>query len=77
MKIKIKTFGKIAELISTAELEVKDVSDTEQLREWMEMQFPGLKNMNYQVAIDRTVVQGNRVLEEKMEVALLPPFSGG
>ena len=67
----------IAELISVSELEVGDVTDTRQLREQMEKQFPGLKNMNYQVAIDRKVVQGHVILDEKTEVVLLPPFSGG
>jgi sulfur-carrier protein len=75
--IKIKAFGKIAEMLDEENLELTGLRDTSELKTHLEMAHPALKNMSYQIALDRKIVAENTSLEKVKEVALLPPFSGG
>lgn len=77
MHIKILAFGKIAEILSQTEWEVTGVASTEALRVQLESEFPGLKGMRYLIAVDKKIVSGDCILEDRAVVALLPPFSGG
>jgi molybdopterin converting factor small subunit len=47
------------------------------LREQLENQFPGLRGMTYQIAVDKKIAATDTPIPPQSEVALLPPFSGG
>ena len=77
MEIDIISFGKIAEFLPAQKLELKDVSDTEALKTFLEKEYPGLKGMKYKMALNKQVVQHNIELRDRATIAIMPPFSGG
>lgn len=76
-KIHIKAFGMVAEKMGKASLELENPGTTEALKNLLFSQFPELKSMKFSLAVNKKMVQGDSELEAGVEVALLPPFSGG
>ena len=77
MKINVKLFGQIAEIVGSNSMQVDDVADTDGLIKSMQLKYPALANSKYRVAVNRNIIQLNTALQQDTEVALLPPFSGG
>jgi sulfur-carrier protein len=77
MEIAIISFGKIAELITIKKLEIDNIADTDELKNYLEKNYPDLNNMKYKLAVDRQIVQENCKLKDGSVVAIMPPFSGG
>jgi len=75
--IKVKAFGKIAEILQQEEFLMERVESTEAMKAYLGANYPGLKNMKYQIALDKKIMSGDSSLIGVTEVALLPPFSGG
>ena len=76
MQVNIITFGQIAEL-SSSQIILENVSDTDSLRLRLLEEYPSLININFAIAIDKKVVSENKLINETSTIALLPPFSGG
>ena len=70
-------FGQMAEITGTAEWKLNDVNDISSLRKMVETTYPASKNINYLIAIDKKIVNGDAPIPANATVALLPPFSGG
>ena len=77
MEIDIISFGKIAEFLPAQKLELRVVSDTDGLKNLLEQEYPGLRNMKYKLALNKQVVQQNMELRDHATIAIMPPFSGG
>lgn len=75
--LSIKVFGVLAEKTGAAEVSIAHCEDTEALRTRLSQQFPTLKDVQYSIAVDRKIAHSNVRLTRAVEVALLPPFSGG
>lgn len=75
--MKIRVFGKIAEIVGTSELEADSFPNTEMLRGYLYQQFPGLAHAKFNFAVNKKLVTGDAAIPQDAEVALLPPFSGG
>lgn len=75
MNLKVKYFGMIAEALGK-ESEVLHVNflTVDQLQQHYRNK---IKNVNYKIAVNHNLVDGNYLLKENDEVALLPPFAGG
>ena len=73
----IRIFGPLEDITGSAMLNLEQVHDTDQLREKLHREFPELQNRKFVIAVDNRIVQHTMALQEKSEVALLPPFSGG
>jgi sulfur-carrier protein len=73
----IKAFGMVAEKMGKVSLELENPGTTEALKNLLFDQFPELKSMKFSLAVNKKMVQGDSELEAGVEVALLPPFSGG
>ncbi|NVJ85281.1 MAG: MoaD/ThiS family protein [Algoriphagus sp.] len=76
-KIRIRTFGMIAEEIGQSKLTLDQIATTENLKDYLFAQFPKLQSMKFSIAVNQKLVQGDEQIPEGAEVALLPPFSGG
>lgn len=76
-KIRIRTFGMIAEEIGQAELVLDQLDSTERLKEFLFGHYPNLRSMKFSIAVNQQLTQGDEKIPEGAEVALLPPFSGG
>ncbi|MEI2695281.1 MAG: MoaD/ThiS family protein [Saprospiraceae bacterium] len=77
MNIKILAFGQIAELIGKSDWSVKEINNTDELRQTLAEQFPNLIDINYSIAVNKKIIQINTPLCFDDTVALLPQFSGG
>jgi molybdopterin converting factor small subunit len=76
MAVKIQLFGQLKQITGVSEL-ITGAADTEGLVREMNNRFPGIENLKYLIAIDRTVIQNNSLIKDGQEIALLPPYSGG
>ena len=70
-------FGQLKELAGHASMTIDDVDDIDGLQRELRLKYPGLAAARYVVAVDRKIIQGNRTINNKNEIALLPPYSGG
>tara|TARA_R110002072_G_scaffold286113_1_gene451121 strand:- start:47390 stop:47626 length:237 start_codon:yes stop_codon:yes gene_type:complete len=78
MKIEIKYFGSIAELIGYSEETIKiDVKEEFDLRSFFEKKYPEISKVNFKIAVNQEIMDCINPSSEKNEVALLPPFAGG
>lgn len=77
MNIKILLFGRLTELLGQSVLLLEDVADTDAMTRRLSDQYPGLTQINYQIAVNQEIIHGNMFLTDGMTVALMPPFSGG
>lgn len=71
------TFGVVTDIIGKSCFTVEDVPSTDALKKKLEDQFPGLKTINYAIAVNRQLIKTSTSLDSSATVALLPPFSGG
>lgn len=77
MKIDIMAFGKISEFIQNQEMDISNINNTDELKQYLEQSFPQLADMKYKLALNKDVVQTNLELTNKDTIAIMPPFSGG
>ena len=75
--MKILFFASAAEITGTTEINLQGLNNIADLKKQLIEKFPPLAGLNFSVAINNTVVQGNAELNDTDEVAFLPPFSGG
>jgi sulfur-carrier protein len=80
MKITLKYFGLIADIVNTNE-EIVDLSvtecTTEGLMEILNQKYPDLLNTNFAIAINQSIITSVTSLSNEDIIALLPPFAGG
>lgn len=77
MKIKIKVFGYLAEVLNNSNIVIENIADTKSLRDYISKEFSGAITIKYKIAVDREIVNENVTITSESEVALLPPFAGG
>jgi len=70
-------FGVLADIVKTQRIGIAGVSTTDELIKLMEEKYPEIKNYTYQIAVNQKQIEGNCVISENDEIALLPPFAGG
>ena len=76
-QINVLTFGAIREITGNKNLVIEAVDTTEGLVKVLEEKYPMLKALQYVIAVNKEVIQQPVVLNDRADVALLPPFSGG
>ena len=77
MKIQVLFFGSLTDSSLVAELAMDLVQDTDQLKQVLIQQYPGLKMAKFFIAVNQQMIQENTLLKNGDIVALMPPFSGG
>jgi len=77
MEINIISFGRIKELIENQKLNIGPLEDTDQVKSYLEEQYPSLAGMKYTLALNKQLVQAKTIIEEHSTIAIMPPFSGG
>jgi sulfur-carrier protein len=77
MKTKILLFGQLKEKLGADFIEIESVIDSNVLMEKLRSEFPVLSDISFRIAVDKNLISEKVLLNEKSEVALLPPFSGG
>ena len=78
MKIEVKYFGLIAELVGADSQQIEFAGSTiSELKSQLEQVHQRLSEYTYLVAVNQEIGKSNQVLSEKDEIAFLPPFAGG
>ena len=77
MKIKVYYFGILTDITGSNEQELKDIENLSALKSWLWRTYPKSKEMDFQVAHNKKIIEGKADFKNGDEVALLPPFSGG
>lgn len=80
MTINVLAFGIAKDIINTSSLQmnVKEGLTIRELRSKIEEDYPQFKQLrNYMVAVNSEYVGESLCLNEKDEIALIPPVSGG
>lgn len=78
MNLKIKYFGKIAEITGkTEELIFLEKGNSETILSNLQVKYPELKTLAYKLAVDQEILKSNMEINEDSTIALLPPFAGG
>lgn len=75
--IKIKAFGFLAEKLNASEISLEMVNDINDFVIELNNKYPQLKELQYNIAVNKKIVHQNIALQVTDEIALLPPFSGG
>lgn len=75
--MKIKTFGKIVEVIpNDTEINLK-FNTVGEFKSYLEQNYPMLLSIPFVIAVDKKISSLDVPIFENTEIALLPPFSGG
>jgi molybdopterin converting factor small subunit len=77
VQVEIILFGQLTDIAGRDKIVISNVSDTDELVRAIEQQYPAMAGAKYIIAADKRVVGTNTRINEKTELALLPPFSGG
>lgn len=77
MEIQIISFGKISEFITNQKIQIAGISNTDELKSYLETSFPLLGNMKYKLSLNKDIVQKNTLISNHDTIGIMPPFSGG
>ena len=80
MKYKINLFGITKDIVGSniTEIDMGQLSDVEAVLDKLKSNFPKLKEIkSLMVAVNSEYAEGNLLLTEQDEIALIPPVSGG
>ncbi len=77
MKVNVLFFGILTDIVGESSMNVEDVENIRQLKSWLWKNYPKTKDMDFQIALNKNIVDGKFELKNGDEVALLPPFAGG
>lgn len=78
--MKILAFGIVKDIFSNSTFDVdkKNASSVDELKLFLEEKFPKLKELaSYMVAVNNEYASTNIAINEKDEIAIIPPVSGG
>ena len=77
MLLQIKYFGLLTELTGCTDEQFQfSGATTSELLRALSIKYPELANKDFKVAVNQEIVENNHLIDG-MEIALLPPFSGG
>jgi sulfur-carrier protein len=77
MKVKVLFFGVLSEVAGTDCKHYMGVKSIDDLRLRILDEYPEIEHYNYRISLNHEILSGNRILNDRDEVALMPPFAGG
>jgi sulfur-carrier protein len=77
MEVKVLFFGVLAEVTGTDCRLYRDVKSVDNLIHIIMDEFPEIQHYNYRISLNNLIIEGDQSLNDKDEVALMPPFAGG
>jgi len=75
--MRVLFFGQLADITDCSVIQLSDIQNTDALESVLHERYPALRQAKYITTINRQIIRQHMVLSEDVEVALLPPFSGG
>lgn len=77
MTINVLIFGVLTEFTKTDKLQFENINSLSELKEKLFSGYPGIKEQNFQISVNKKIIKYDLKLNNNDEVALLPPFTGG
>jgi molybdopterin synthase sulfur carrier subunit len=81
MHLKLLAFGIAKEIFGTSLLEISTENanaTVQELQQLLETRYPRLQQLSsYMIAVNNTYASPNDQLDERDEIAIIPPVSGG
>jgi molybdopterin converting factor small subunit len=80
MQIKLKYFGQIAEIMNSQESIIKlnkKESSLFSIKHKLISEQPELKDINFKLALNSSIVNEDIMLNNNDEISFFPPFAGG
>ena len=77
-KLQMKIFGRLTDIFATSEYTLHTQANTVgELRQALEETFPALRGGTYFIVVANHKASDEQVINERDNIALLPPYSGG
>lgn len=70
-------FGVLTEVTKTRFRHYRDITSYADLRMRIQDEFPEIVHYNFLVAVNSAIINEDPALNDKDEVAFIPPFAGG
>ena len=77
MKIQLRTFGAVSDLLKDTAIEIAPNATIRDLRHAVLQQYPELSRQYFRMAIGTRMAEDDTELMNGDEVSLMPPFAGG
>ncbi len=77
MEVTVLFFGEATERVGKSTIKVAEVDTLSDLKIVLFRDYPKLKGLVFKMALNKLIVNEDSKLNDRDEVALLPPFSGG
>jgi molybdopterin converting factor subunit 1 len=80
MKVNVLAFGIAKDIFgaSIVDVELGEHRTTRNLKQHLEERYPRLKQLvSYMVAVNNEYAEDGNIINEKDEIAIIPPVSGG
>lgn len=77
MQVEVTLFGQLADIAGTSKFNLHDIPDTDTLQKTVHELYPKIATISYTIAVNKQIIDKNKVFEGDVNVAFLPPFSGG
>ena len=77
MQVKVLFFGVLSEVAGTDCKHYIEVKSVYKLKTRLQDEFPEIQHYNYRISLNNEIINSDIMLNDKDEIALLPPFAGG
>lgn len=79
MKVEVRFFARCREIVGVKqkELELEEGVTLKDLKELLMQEYPDLKNLKLLVSLNHSYANPEATLNDKDEIAVFPPVSGG
>jgi sulfur-carrier protein len=77
MTVKVLFFGILEEIAATNCKHYREIKSIKELKLKLEDDFPEIAHYNFRIAYNNEIINGDGLLNDGDEIALLPPFTGG
>jgi molybdopterin synthase sulfur carrier subunit len=77
MQVKVLFFGVLTEIAGTDCKFYEDVRSVNDLKHRILDDFPEIEHYKYMISVNNEITEESRNLQDRDEVALMPPFAGG
>lgn len=77
MDVTLEFFGQLTDLTSVKQMQLSNVTSTDQVLQRLYIQFPKLATATFIIALNNSIIQQDTALTSNSTIALMPPYSGG
>ncbi|MFW5879412.1 MAG: MoaD/ThiS family protein [bacterium] len=79
MEIKISAFGKLADIMGSNRVSLKNITNSKDLLEYLQNKYPMISAESYQLVVNNTIMPSEKeiIFMETDKIAIVSLFHGG